>query len=53
MLQGGPAVDTIIYDMVLEAAMRAQNFNSKMLHISGPWILLLDEFSDYYGISDA
>ncbi|XP_066318117.1 uncharacterized protein [Miscanthus floridulus] len=53
MLQGGPAVDTIIYDMVLEAAMRAQNFNSKMLHISGPWIWLLDEFSDYYGISDA
>ncbi|KAG0532195.1 hypothetical protein BDA96_04G087700 [Sorghum bicolor] len=53
MLQGGPAVDTIIYDMVLEAAMRAQNFNSRMLHISGPWIWLLDEFSDYYGISDA
>ncbi|KAJ1278382.1 hypothetical protein BS78_04G075200 [Paspalum vaginatum] len=53
MLQGGPAVDTIIYDMVLEAALRAQNFNSKMLHISGPWIWLLDEFSDYYGVSDA
>ena len=53
MLQGGPAVDTIIYDRVLEAAMRAQNFNSRMLHISGPWIWLLDEFSDYYGISDA
>uniref|UniRef100_A0ACD5YPI2 Uncharacterized protein n=1 Tax=Avena sativa TaxID=4498 RepID=A0ACD5YPI2_AVESA len=53
MLQGGLAVDTIIYDMVLEAAMRAQNFNSKMLHISGPWKWLLDEFSDYYGVSDA
>nr|CAB3449233.1 unnamed protein product [Digitaria exilis] len=53
MLQGGPAVDTIIYDMVLEAAMRAQSFNSKMLHISGPWKWLLDEFSEYYGVSDA
>uniref|UniRef100_K3YPK3 Uncharacterized protein n=1 Tax=Setaria italica TaxID=4555 RepID=K3YPK3_SETIT len=53
MLQGGPAVDTIIYDMVLEAAMRAQSFNSKMLHISGSWKWLLDEFSDYYGVSDA
>jgi hypothetical protein len=53
MLQGGPAVDTIIYDVVLEAAMRAQNFNSKMLHISGPWKWLLDEFSNYYGVSDA
>jgi hypothetical protein len=30
-------MDTVIYDMVLEAAMRAQNFNSKMLHISGSW----------------
>ncbi|PAN04557.1 hypothetical protein PAHAL_1G075100 [Panicum hallii] len=53
MLQGGPAVDTIIYDMVLEAAMRAQSFNSKMLHISGSWKWLLDEFADYYGVSDA
>ncbi|XP_024318268.1 uncharacterized protein LOC100844890 isoform X2 [Brachypodium distachyon] len=53
MLQGGLAVDTIIYDMVLEAAMRAQKFNSKMLHISGSWKWLLDEFSDYYGVSDS
>ncbi|OEL33227.1 hypothetical protein BAE44_0005757 [Dichanthelium oligosanthes] len=53
MLQGGPAVDTIIYDMVLEAAMRAQSFSSKTLHISGSWKWLLDEFSDYYGVSDA
>ena len=53
MLQGGLAVDTIIYDMVLEAAMRAQSFNSKMLHISGSWKWLLDEFADYYGVSDA
>uniref|UniRef100_A0A0D9VDD9 MHD1 domain-containing protein n=1 Tax=Leersia perrieri TaxID=77586 RepID=A0A0D9VDD9_9ORYZ len=53
MLQGGPAVDTIVYDMVLEAAMRAQNFNSKMLHVSGSWKWLLDEFSDYYGVSEA
>uniref|UniRef100_J3LAL3 MHD1 domain-containing protein n=1 Tax=Oryza brachyantha TaxID=4533 RepID=J3LAL3_ORYBR len=53
MLQGGPAVDTIVYDMVLEAAMRAQNFNSKMLVVSGSWRWLLDEFSDYYGVSDA
>ncbi|CAO2037558.1 unnamed protein product [Urochloa humidicola] len=53
MLQGGPAVDTIIYDMVLEAALRAQSFSSKMLHINGSWKWLLDEFSDYYGVSDA
>ncbi|XP_020099645.1 uncharacterized protein LOC109718055 isoform X2 [Ananas comosus] len=53
MLQGGPAVETLIYDLVLEAAMRAQNFNSKKLHIVGIWNWLLNEFADYYGVSDA
>nr|CAD1823011.1 unnamed protein product [Ananas comosus var. bracteatus] len=51
--EGGPAVETLIYDLVLEAAMRAQNFNSKKLHIVGIWNWLLNEFADYYGVSDA
>ncbi|WOK98149.1 hypothetical protein Cni_G06859 [Canna indica] len=52
-LQGGPVVETMIYDMVLDAALRAQNFNSKNLHIKGHWKWLLNEFADYYGVSDA
>ncbi|CAL9112687.1 unnamed protein product [Musa textilis] len=53
MLQGGPVVETIIYDLVLEATMRAQHFHSKNLHIHGHWKWLLNEFADYYGVTDA
>ncbi|XP_072963151.1 uncharacterized protein [Typha angustifolia] len=53
MLQGGPAVETLVYDLVLEAAMRAQDFHPKKLHIAGSWMWLLNEFADYYGVSDS
>ncbi|XP_042440152.1 uncharacterized protein LOC122025406 isoform X2 [Zingiber officinale] len=53
MLQGGPVVETMIYDLVLEAAMRAQNIHSRNLHINGHWKWLLNEFADYYGVSNA
>lgn len=53
MLQGGPVVETMIYDLVLEATMRAQHFHSKNLHIHGHWKWLLNEFADYYGVTDA
>ncbi|XP_038982970.1 uncharacterized protein LOC103710660 isoform X1 [Phoenix dactylifera] len=51
--KGGPVVETTIYDLVLEAAMRAQHFHPKNLHINGAWRWLLNEFSDYYGVSEA
>ncbi|KAJ6835829.1 uncharacterized protein M6B38_329840 [Iris pallida] len=51
--KGGPAVETLIYDLVLEAAMRAQHFHPKNLHINGTWKWLLCEFADYYGVSDS
>lgn len=51
--QGGLVVETLIYDLVLEAALRALHFNTKNLHICGIWEWLLHEFSDYYGVSDA
>ncbi|XP_039124008.1 uncharacterized protein LOC120260571 isoform X2 [Dioscorea cayenensis subsp. rotundata] len=52
-LKGGLVVETLIYDLVLEAALRALHFNTKNLHICGIWEWLLHEFSDYYGVSDA
>ncbi|XP_020266382.1 uncharacterized protein LOC109841860 [Asparagus officinalis] len=51
--KGGPVVETLIYDMVLEAAMRAQHFHPKNLHTNGVWKWLLNEFADYYGVSEA
>lgn len=53
MAQGGPAVETLIYDVVLEAAMRAQNFHARNLHINGPWNCLLTEFCTFYSVSDS
>lgn len=51
--QSGPVVETLAYDLVLEAAMRSQHFHSRNLRICGPWNWLLNEFADYYGVSDA
>ncbi|KAG0503377.1 hypothetical protein HPP92_003449 [Vanilla planifolia] len=51
--QGGHAVETIIYDLVVEASMRANNFSSKNLRIHGLWEWLLDEFAEYYGVTPA
>ncbi|KAG1326740.1 hypothetical protein COCNU_01G006740 [Cocos nucifera] len=51
--KGGPVVETVIYDLVLEAATRAQHLHPKNLHINGAWRWLLNEFADYYGVSEA
>nr|GEY80326.1 hypothetical protein [Tanacetum cinerariifolium] len=41
------------YDLVLEEARRAQNFNKKNLRLHGQWRGLLTNFASYYGESDA
>nr|GEZ61886.1 mammalian uncoordinated homology 13, domain 2 [Tanacetum cinerariifolium] len=41
------------YDLVLEAAMKAQNINKKNLPFHGKWRWLLTNFASYYGLSDA
>lgn len=46
-------VETVVYDSVLEAAMRAQHVHPRSLLIEGAWKWLLNEFADYYGVSDA
>uniref|UniRef100_A0A803M875 Uncharacterized protein n=1 Tax=Chenopodium quinoa TaxID=63459 RepID=A0A803M875_CHEQI len=46
-------VETLAYDMLLEAAMRAQHFHSRNLCLCGPWKWLLNEFADYYGVPDS
>ncbi|XXG63082.1 hypothetical protein AAC387_Pa05g1348 [Persea americana] len=51
--KSGPVVETLAYDLVLEAAMRSQHFHSRNLQIHGPWKWLLNEFAEYYGVSDA
>nr|GMD84221.1 Epidermin biosynthesis protein like [Ipomoea batatas] len=52
-LKSGPIVETLAYDLLLEAAMRAQQFSARNLGIDEPWKWLLAEFSDYYGVSDS
>ncbi|KAL8152252.1 hypothetical protein V2J09_010012 [Rumex salicifolius] len=51
--QSGPVVETLAYDLLLEAAMRAEQFHSRNLRLRGPWKWLLSEFADYYGVSDS
>lgn len=41
------------YDLVLEVAMKAQNFQQRNLLLNGPWKWLLDNFASYYGVSHA
>ncbi|XP_050279920.1 uncharacterized protein LOC126721009 [Quercus robur] len=53
MLQSAPVVETLAYDLLLEAAMRAQHFHSRNLRLQGPWKWLLTEFADCYGVSDS
>lgn len=53
MLQSGPVVETLAYDLLLEAAMHAQEFHSRNLSLHGPWKWLLTEFADYYGVSNS
>ncbi|XP_068636555.1 uncharacterized protein [Aristolochia californica] len=52
-VKSGPVVETLVYDFVLEAALRAQQFHSKNLRLHGPWKWLLAEFAEYYGVTDA
>ncbi|GAV68420.1 hypothetical protein CFOL_v3_11923 [Cephalotus follicularis] len=52
-IKSGPVVETLAYDLLLEAAMRAQHFHSRNLRLQGPWKWLLTEFADYYGVSDS
>ncbi|XP_077222577.1 portal protein isoform X2 [Tasmannia lanceolata] len=52
-IKSGPVVETHAYDLVLEAALRAQHFHQRNLRLYGPWKWLLTEFADYYGVTDA
>lgn len=46
-------METLAYDLLLEAAMRAQHFHARNLRTEGSWKWLLLEFADYYGVSDS
>ncbi|CAL1408017.1 unnamed protein product [Linum trigynum] len=50
-IKSGPVAETLAYDLLLEAAMRAQHFHARNLKLDGPWNWLLTEFADYYGVS--
>ncbi|XP_047333688.1 uncharacterized protein LOC124937465 [Impatiens glandulifera] len=52
-IKSAPIVETLAYDLLLEAAMRALKFHSRNLRLDGVWKWLLTEFSDYYGVSDS
>ncbi|KAM7523795.1 hypothetical protein LguiA_013697 [Lonicera macranthoides] len=49
----GPVAETVAYDLVLEAALKAQHIQQRNLLIHGTWRWLVTEFGSYYGISDA
>uniref|UniRef100_A0A0R0L463 MHD1 domain-containing protein n=1 Tax=Glycine max TaxID=3847 RepID=A0A0R0L463_SOYBN len=52
-IKSAAVVETQAYDLLLEGAMRAQNFHSRNLRLNGPWKWLLDAFADYYGVSNS
>ncbi|GKV18713.1 hypothetical protein SLEP1_g29054 [Rubroshorea leprosula] len=52
-LKCGSVAETVAYDLVLEVAMKAQNFQQRNLLLKGPWKWLVMEFASYYGVSDA
>ncbi|GMY09592.1 hypothetical protein FCV25MIE_04831 [Fagus crenata] len=52
-IKSAPVVETLAYDLLLEAAMRAHHFHSGNLLLHGHWKWLLTEFADYYGVSDS
>lgn len=51
-VKSGPIAETLAYDLVLEASMRAQQFCTRSLRSKEPWNWLLTEFSEYYGVTD-
>lgn len=42
---------TRAYNIVLEVAMRVQQFQRRNLRLEGTWLWLLSEFASYYGVS--
>uniref|UniRef100_A0A3Q7HGH3 Uncharacterized protein n=1 Tax=Solanum lycopersicum TaxID=4081 RepID=A0A3Q7HGH3_SOLLC len=50
--KSGPIAETLAYDLLLEASMRAQQFCARSLRSGEPWNWLLTEFSEYYGVTD-
>ncbi|KAG6699142.1 hypothetical protein I3842_08G055200 [Carya illinoinensis] len=48
----GSVAETVAYDLVLEVAMKVQNFQQRNLLLHGPWKWLSTEFASYYGVSD-
>lgn len=51
--QCGSVAETVAYDLVLEASMKAQHFCQRNLLLHGSWRWLLTEFALFYGVSDA
>ncbi|KAK8916406.1 hypothetical protein KSP39_PZI022186 [Platanthera zijinensis] len=51
--KAGPPVETLIYDLVMEASMRACDFHVRNLRIYGVWKWLLNEFAGYYGVASS
>ncbi|XP_071728759.1 uncharacterized protein [Rutidosis leptorrhynchoides] len=52
-LKCGSIAETMAYDLVMEVAMKEQNFQQRNLSLHDPWKWLLTEFASYYGVSDA
>ncbi|GMG98847.1 hypothetical protein Nepgr_000687 [Nepenthes gracilis] len=52
-VKSGPVVETLAYDLLLEAALRAERFHSHNLQLHGPWKWLLTEFANCYGVSNS
>ncbi|KAL4566068.1 hypothetical protein LXL04_030178 [Taraxacum kok-saghyz] len=52
-LKCGSVAETVAYDIVLEVAMKVQNFQQRSLLLHGQWQWLLIEFASYYGVSDS
>ncbi|KAJ0085119.1 hypothetical protein Patl1_08631 [Pistacia atlantica] len=51
-LKCGSVAETVAYDLVLEVAMKVQQFQQRNLLLYGSWKWLLTEFASYYGVSD-
>ncbi|KAK9713111.1 hypothetical protein RND81_06G003500 [Saponaria officinalis] len=52
-LKYGIVAETVAYDLVLESAMKAQQFQQRNLMLHGQWKWLVTEFASFYGVSDA
>ncbi|XP_044510377.1 uncharacterized protein LOC123228931 isoform X2 [Mangifera indica] len=52
-LKCGSVAETVAYDLVMEVAMKVQQFQQRNLLLYGSWKWLLTEFASYYGVSDS